>query len=140
MIGTWKGFYKYDKQSIHDRIGVDKTNFTIIIDYFENDCFKGKVEDDIFTKGTPGIGRSEGNINGDKIKFIKRMPIKSALTKNGELKTFNEKHSPIYYEGTFTNDRKSIKGTWKIKFQLSMIGFLVLFLPTNGNWQMDLVE
>ena len=140
MIGKWKGFYKYEKQAIQDRIGFDKTNFTISIEAFENNRFKGKVEDDIFTKGTPGVGTIEGSINGEKVKFVKRMPVKAAISKTGKIVTFKRTHTPIYYEGTFTNDRKSIKGTWKMKISFSMIGFLAIFLPTKGYWQMDFVE
>ena len=141
MKGRWNGFYKYDKQSIQDRIGVEKTNFTITIDKFENNYFTGNVEDDLSTKGSPGIGEISGSISDGKIKFIKQMPIKAIITLEGKMQTYDEKkHRPIYYEGVFSNNEKTIKGTWKMKFGISIVSIFIILLTTKGTWQMDFIE
>ncbi len=140
MIGTWKGFYKYDKQGIQDKIGFDRTNFTIYIDSFENNKFKGKAEDDIFTGGMPGVGRVKGTVKAEKVRFIKIMPSKSPFNKPGEPEIYKDKYLSVIHEGTFSEDKKTIKGIWNIKFQFAIISFILLLFPTKGTWQIDFVD
>ena len=135
MIGKYKGFYKYDKQKIQKSISHGVTFFFLEITETNGDKFIGTVEDDKNTGGTPGTGVISGELIGDKISFIKQMPIASFVA-NGQMKTFDKKHPKIYYEGVKI-DEKFI-GTWKIKFGLLMVGLLFLLgAKTTGTWEME---
>ncbi|MBK7851307.1 MAG: hypothetical protein IPJ66_09315 [Bacteroidetes bacterium] len=142
MIGKWKGSYRYNSKRVKEILGVDKTNFAISIDTFENNHFKGSVEDDLTMKGTPGIGEIEGTISGEKLSFVKRMPIKAVIALNNDTKTYGmhtnpeKKHKPIYYEGTFSHDKKSAEGVWKMKMGFSIFGNFITLLTQNGTWNM----
>ncbi len=140
--GHWIGYYKYDKQAYQERAGFDKTNFEVEILTIENDNFIGKVQDDITTGGMEGIGEIFGKVNGDKIEFVKQMPIMTLLVnKKGTRKTFNKKHRKIYYYGTFSNDWKSVNGQWKFKFGFIWIGIIPIpIIPAKGTWTMSLQE
>jgi hypothetical protein len=141
-IGRWIGQYKFDKEVNQKMIGFDHTNFEIEIISIDKNKFQGKVQDDITTGGTEGIGEIQGKIVGNTVKFIKQMPIMTILfDKEGERKTFNRKHSKIYYSGTYSSDKKSIGGHWRIKFGLIWIGlFPIVLIPTKGTWTMSLKE
>lgn len=140
MVGKWNGFYTYDSQRLREFIGVEKTNFTIVVKSLENNHFTGTVEDDLLTKGTPGIGEIEGVMSIEKINFVKLMPIKAVLSFKNGMNTYPKKHKPIYYEGTFTSDKKSIEGTWKMKLGFSIFGYFVSLLSHTGTWQMHFAE
>ena len=124
--GQWIGQYKFDKEVYQRMIGFDSTNFEIEITAVDNNTFVGKVKDDLTTGGTEGIGEIVGKISGEKIEFIKQMPIMTLLIgKGGTRKTFKKKHRKIYYSGTFSSDGKSINGQWKFKFG---------FKSRDGQW------
>jgi len=140
--GTWKGQYKYDDKFHQKLKGVDATNFEIIITSTEGDRFNGSVQDDLTTGGTEGIGEIVGKISGDKIEFIKQMPVMTVMVdKKGTRKTFNRKQRKIYYTGVFSNDRKTITGQWQFKFGFIWIGIIPIPVQANkGTWAMHLTE
>ena len=141
-VGHWIGEYKFDKE-LHQRMtGFDSTNFEIEITNVENGNFFGKVQDDLTTGGTEGIGEIKGKITGDIIEFVKQMPVMTLLVdKNGTRKTLNKKHRKIFYSGSFSSDRKSISGQWRFKFGFICFGlFPIPILPTKGTWTMKLTE
>lgn len=141
--GHWIGQYKFDKE-VHQRmIGFDSTNFEIEITAVDNNnSFVGKVQDDLTTGGTERIGQIAGKISGEKIEFIKQMPVMTLLLgKEGERKTLNKKHPKIYYSGNFSSDRKSITGQWRFKFGFIWFGLIPIpVMPTKGSWIMKLKE
>jgi hypothetical protein len=142
MIGKWKGSYKFDSKTAREKLGVEKTYFTISIDTVENNNFKGTVEDDLETKGTPGTGEINGTISGQKLFFTKQMPIKTVIALNNDMRTYGiytypeKKHRPIYYEGTLSSDKISIVGTWKMQIGFSIFGYYVVLLRQTGTWEM----
>jgi hypothetical protein len=137
MKGLWEGHYTYNKKSIQEKIGFDKTLFKINIERFENNKFSGSVEDDTTTGGTPGRGEITGNLNGDKVTFIKNMPVQVVFNRKGVIIDQNKKQRPIYYNGQISNDGNIITGTWKFKFGFIMNSLILLLaLPTSGKWQM----
>ena len=122
--------------------GVDATNFEITVTSTEGDRFNGSVQDDLTTGGTEGIGKIVGKISGDKIEFIKQMPVMTLMVdKKGTRKTFNRKQRKIYYTGVFSNDRKTITGQWQFKFGFIWIGIIPIPVQANkGTWVMHLTE
>ncbi|MES2543980.1 MAG: hypothetical protein V4548_03780 [Bacteroidota bacterium] len=141
MIGTWKGYYKYDNERIQKAIGFDKTNFTITIDSFDGINFQGKVNDDLTTGGMKETGDIYGKFKDGEISFKKLMPKASLIMDlEGTRKNPNKKHKPLYYCGTFSKDKNEFNGSWKFKYT---IGFLfgiipIPYRPGNGTWQMKL--
>ena len=138
--GIWIGQYKFDNKAHLEITGFESTNFEIEITKVENNNFTGKVQDDLTTGGTEGIGEIAGKVFGENIQFVKQMPIMTVLLgKEGIRKTYNKKHRKIYYLGTFSGDRKSISGQWKFKFGFIWFGFIpVPVTPTKGAWKMKL--
>ena len=122
--------------------GFLQTNFDIEITSVDKNNFIGKVQDDLSTGGTEGVGEITGNVVGENVHFIKQMPIMTLMIgKDGTRKTFNKKHRKIYYSGTFSSDRKSISGQWRFKFGFLWIGFLPIpVIPTKGTWTMKISE
>ncbi len=97
QAGQWIGQYKYDRQDHQKKVGFAYTNFEIEITGVRDNNFSGKVQDDLTTGGTEGIGEVTGKVFEDRIEFIKQMPIMSLLFgKEGKRKTFNKKHPKIY--------------------------------------------
>jgi len=136
--GHWAGQYKFDKEVHQKMTGFDSTNFDIEITSVDNNNFIGKVQDDLTTGGTEGVGEIVGKISGDKIAFVKQMPILTVMIdKNGTRKTFNKRHKKIYYSGTFSRDKTTIKGKWKFKFGFIWVGLIPFpVLPSYGTWTM----
>jgi hypothetical protein len=141
-IGHWVGQYKFYKEAHQKMSGFESTNFEIEITKVDNNNFIGKVQDDLSTGGTEGIGEIIGKVTGEKIEFFKQMPIMTLLIgKDGTRKTLNKKHRKIYYQGIFSSDRKSISGHWRFKFGFIWFGLIPIPVnPTKGTWTMKLKE
>ena len=139
-IGYWTGQYKYDRAELQRTTSCNSTNFEIEITAINNNNFIGKVQDDLSTGGTEGIGEIRGKVSGEKIKFVKQMPILTVINpKNGTRKTFNKKHRKIYYQGVLLSDEKSISGQWRLKFGFIWIWFIPIPVSsTKGTWTMML--
>ena|ERR1051326_1239729 len=140
--GRWMGYYTYDKNEYNKIRGFDRTNFTLDIISVVGNKFTGKVQDDLTTGGTEGVGEIIGKFIDDRIEFVKQMPIMTLLVdRKGTKKTFNRKHRPIYYSGQFSNDHKSISGHWKFKFGFIWFGIIPIPVKsTTGTWAMTLSE
>lgn len=135
MLGHYKGYYEYDNKSIAASVSHGVTFFFVDITATDGKNFSGTIQDDAFTGGTPGVGTITGEIQGDRITFIKQMPIASFIM-DGQKRNFDKKHPKIYYTGIKT-DRK-YAGTWKIKLGFFMDGFLLLLgARTTGTWEME---
>jgi hypothetical protein len=138
MTGNWNGYYKFDNERIQNAIGFEKTNFTIVIDSYEQGTFQGKVNDDVTTGGMKETGHVVGKVDKNEIRFKKLMPKNCIIYANGERKTSEKKHPTLYYEGTFSEDKTEVTGKWFFKRK---IGFLygivpILFRPAKGTWSM----
>lgn len=138
MNGIWKGSYTYNSTKIQSNIGFPKTNFKIEITDINEDQFVGKVTDDIDSGGTPGIGDITGKLIDNEVSFIKIMPHKALIDRDGNIKVLKGKHPKIYYRGSLTADRKTIEGTWRFKLGFMMIGIIpVIMPPIKGKFTMD---
>jgi len=140
MTGIWLGYYKFDKEVFQKASGFDKTFFTITIQSFNDNNFKGIVIEDIKSGGMEGTGEIIGKIEVGKIFFKKFMPKRLTLYPNGERKYEDEKHPTLYYRGTFSKDKKEINGEWKFKIRIGLLfGFIpILHRPGKGSWSMTL--
>ncbi|HUI93249.1 MAG TPA: hypothetical protein VLX68_13460 [Chitinivibrionales bacterium] len=138
MIGKWTGSYRYSGWLMRKLIPYIETRFEINISEFDGHTFKGTVQDDLSTGGTPGIGSIDGIISEYKIEFIKKMPIRASyLTSGKHLIEQGKKHPPIYYSGVFGPDLTEAGGKWRIKTGFALVGFLpALRLPLRGEWTM----
>ncbi|HEY5407385.1 MAG TPA: hypothetical protein VIJ92_09860 [Ginsengibacter sp.] len=140
MTGTWLGYYKYDNKNLQKSFGFDKTHFTIIINSFDQKCFKGNVTDDVKSGGMEDTGEIVGQIDGENISFKKLMPRKSIIYPNGELKYLDKKHPILFYRGKFSKDKREISGEWKFKITIGLLfGFIPFpYRPGKGTWSMTL--
>lgn len=140
--GKWSGYYSFSDKEVSRIRGFEKTNFEIEILSVRDNAFTGHVQDDKKTGGMEGVGEISGMVHGDKVEFVKRMPVMTLLVdRNGTKKTLPKKHRPIYYSGQFAADRKSISGTWRFKFGFIWMGFLpVPVRPSKGIWSMRILS
>lgn len=138
LPGVWKGYYTYNTKYYKNKEGV-KTHFTITIKNVTGNSFSGTVEDDMATGGTPGTGRIEGTINGNKITFVKKMPVYAVWDGKKRILNENKSHPNIYYSGIL-NMNKVDKGKWKFKFQIFFINLLLGGLLGRGEWSMEKVN
>lgn len=140
MTGTWLGYYKYDNANHQKAMGFDKTFFTIVIKTFDGKHFKGIVTDDVKSGGMEGTGEIVGETKEENIYFKKLMPRESLLYPNGEIKYSDRKHSPLYYTGVISKDKKEISGIWKFKIKIAFLfGFVPIpYRPGKGTWSMSL--
>ena len=136
MLGIWQGQYWFNNhKGLPEVLKNRKTNFNLEIIHFDNTKFSGIVQDDLETGGTPGIGTITGAIEGNKISFVKKMPVKTVIFSNGESKILKGKHPYIYYSGTCNSTTQILTGNWKIKFGIHWIGIIpTLLFPINGEW------
>lgn len=136
MLGTWKGYYQHESQSIPEGRRLQRTNFTMNIDIEHNNQFSGSIKDDTKTSGMEGTGIVNGEMNGSNISFIKQMPHETILLPDGQLKTTKRKHPPIYYQGTLNLQKGVIEGTWRFKFGFTWFGIIPMpILPIKVKWQ-----
>lgn len=140
--GCWIGQYQYANPELQKGTGFESTNFEIEILTIADNSFSGKVQDDLSTGGTEGIGEIKGKVFDNKIEFVKQMPLMTLIVdKKGTRKTFDRKHRKIYYSGLFSEDRKSICGQWRFKFGIIWLGIFPLpVLPVKGSWTMKQKE
>ena len=90
QIGNWSGYYSFLNPEINKIRGFERTNFDIQIFNVAGNKFTGEIKDDLATGGTEGIGEIAGQINGNKVEFIKRMPVLTLLVdKDGTRKTLS---------------------------------------------------
>jgi hypothetical protein len=138
-VGKWTGHYSFNNENINKIRGFEKTLFEFEILNVNGNVFNGKIKDDLNTGGMEGIGEIAGKIMGNKIDFIKTMPIMTLLVdKKGTRKMLNKKHRPIYYTGQFSSDGQMVSGTWRFKFGLIWIGlFPIPVIPSIGIWSMS---
>jgi hypothetical protein len=138
QAGNWSGYYSFFDPAMNKIRGFEKTNFDIQILTIKDNKFTGKIQDDLATGGTEGVGEIIGQINGDKVEFVKKMPVLTLLVdKNGTRKTYNKKHRPIYYTGQVSSDKQTVTGTWKFKFGFVWLGIIpVPVRASKGNWTM----
>ena len=137
MVGIWKGKYKYNlKKDVE--FNNKEVEFIVEIKEFDGEKFSGTIQDNDDYFGTRGIGIIEGKINGNKIDFIKQMPIKTVvLNYKKRIEVSNKKQKPIYYSG-ISDQKNSFSGIWKIKGGLSFYNMqLYLSFPTKGSWEMS---
>ena len=140
MLGTWKGTYTYDIPERHKDDRTQKVEFKIVINSIDKNHFSGKVEDNLSTGGTPGIGRINGKFNDYELTFEKDMPIQARIEKDGSHSIDkNKKHPTILYTGEFSRSKKSVTGSWRFKKKvLVWKGIIPLWiLPGTGHFSME---
>ena len=136
MKGKWNGTYWYEGNAT-DSIKYRITPFQLIIEHVKGKKISGNVKDDTKMGGTKGVGTINGSIKGNKIKFVKRMPIHTVILHNGTRIEENKPHRPIYYKGIINKEGDHIEGTWRFKMGLGFVdGKIALFLGTRGFWEM----
>lgn len=138
QLGKRAGQYSFNNLKITKARGFEKTNFEIEILTIKNNSFTGTVQDDLLTGGMEGVGEIKGAVKGNRIDFVKLMPIMTLIVvKNGTRQTYNKKHRPIFYTGLFSSDGQTVSGTWRFKLGVIWFGIVpILRLPSNGTWTM----
>jgi hypothetical protein len=138
LTGVWKGYYTYNKKYYKNKEGV-KNHFTITIENVSGNSFSGKVEDDAATGGTSGVGRVEGKVKGDKIEFIKKMPVHVMFDGEKRILEENKSHPNIYYSGILS-DNKVKAGKWRFRRRIFFSGGRLFWGAGNGEWAMEKVS
>lgn len=116
MTGNWEGYYTYDLPEEFKDEKTTQVHFQIKIDKVESFHFIGKVEDNLKTGGTPGVGDIEGDWDNNSVSFEKRMPISASIDEQGNhILDESKKHASIIYFGEFSRDKKTISGKWRFK-------------------------
>ncbi|MGN6421508.1 MAG: hypothetical protein ACTHMC_28600 [Pseudobacter sp.] len=138
-IGIWTGFYSFSDGEINKIRGFLNTNFDIQILTFNDNEFTGTVQDDLATGGTEGIGEIHGKIQGNRVDFVKIMPVMTLIVdRKGTRKTLKKKHRPIFYTGNLSENGHTVTGTWKIKFGFVWLGIIpVPIRASRGVWTMN---
>jgi hypothetical protein len=121
MLGSWKGYYKFENNRTQKLIGFEKTDFEIIIEKFDGINFSGIVNDDVKSGGMEETGEIIGKIENNKISFEKLMPKHNQINSKGERRNIEGKHPILYYIGTLSEDKTEIIGTWKFKKKLAYL-------------------
>lgn len=112
----------------------------MIADNYLDSKISGQIPDKIETGGTAGIGSFSGTVNGNEIKFVKRMPIRTSVFRDGRKIEEEKPHRPIYYSGIIDLETNSIHGTWKFKIGVGFLKGRLVFCPnTKGEWDMKRV-
>jgi len=136
MNGKWNGKYWFSG-NVPDSLKDKETDFEMVVEDFTNSKISGKIFDNVEMGGTKGIGNFSGSVKGNKIKFVKRMPISTSVLPDGTRIEENKPHRPIYYKGTIDTEKDFIQGTWKFKIGIGFVnGRLALYLGTKGKWEM----
>ena len=131
----WHGRYYYNNRSQQKLAGSDYTKFYIDLVFLSETRFTGTVTDDASTGGTPGIGNVSGTIVGDKIQFVKRMPVLEFTDRNARRTVGHKRHPNIYYSGALSPDARSMSGEWKFKWVIMFRGVLpCIMLAISGTW------
>lgn len=138
--GKWNGKYWYIG-NVPNAIREKKTDFELHINHCSKSKISGKITDNIEMGGTKGVGSFVGTVKGNKIKFVKKMPISTAVLKDGTRIEEDKPHRPIYYKGTIDTEQGLAKGTWKFKRGFDFVkGQLAFFPGTKGEWEMKIEE
>lgn len=136
MKGSYKGKYWY-KGEVNAPLANRITEFELSIESYSNSRITGSISDNLETGGTKGIGSLTGKVKGSKLRFVKRMPIRTAVDKDGNRIEENKPHKPIYYEGEIDERSGLIKGSWKLKGRIGFIqGRIAIYKTTKGEWEM----
>jgi len=136
MIGIWIGNYQYDNGTHQEYIGHKKTNFTIYIEDFTGNRFKGIVQDDFETGGMREPGKIAGSVSGDKIEFVKKMPFATFRSNDKVVRRLDRKHPDIIYRGILSADNKIASGKWTIQTTFWLLGIIPFPARSSGTWEM----
>jgi hypothetical protein len=139
MKGKWTGKYWFSG-NVPNNLKDRKTDFELIVDNCLDSKISGQISDKIETGGTAGIGSFSGTVSGNEINFVKRMPIRTSVFRDGTKIEEEKPHRPIYYSGIIDLETNSIHGTWKFKIGIGFLkGRLVFYPNTKGEWEMKRV-
>jgi hypothetical protein len=146
--GEWRGRYFYDLvNDLYPREGVP-FEMSLAEGWFGR--FRGKVREDASQGGLPEEGRIRGRIRGDRISFLKRMPIYhvagGATMAEYILEHYRVdvrrhlRHPPIRYVGKYDFVADRATGRWSIarhKLLTLARGRLLVFGTerTTGTWE-----
>ena len=132
--GKWLGCYWF-VGDVAEKFKDRKTKFELIIDTSVRSKIRGHVSDDVETGGMKGVGRIIGRVKGNRINFIKLMPVMTITFKDGERIETDKPHKPIYYKGVINGTM--IEGTWKIKSRFGIVNGRIFFShQCIGKWTM----
>ena len=88
-------------------------------------CARSVAQDDV-ASGMPDQGRVHGRVCGPYVRFVKRMPLGYAMSRDGKIVTLRQfirletgqdpgreyPHPPMWFEGFHHADSNTSEGTW----------------------------
>ena len=105
--------YEYDYIPLSD-LTPDPVSFELFFQFTSSTDFTGQVRDDP-SSSMPESGTVSGKLTGNRIEFVKQMPIATYMEPNGESLKFDNPHPDIFYSGEYIADENLMIGTWQIK-------------------------
>jgi hypothetical protein len=122
VTGRWSGSYAYDPMP--DLGALPTVGFVLAVASEHTGRFRGTVQDDPVAGGSE-VGTIEGFISGDRVEFVKRMPV-LYLLESGRVRHVAEcvrewwgleldgpvPAPPIFYEGVFAVGGRELGGRW----------------------------
>lgn len=137
IASRWTVSYRYDRPALQKASGFARTNFDIVFTSWDGGAFVGTVVDDLHTGGTPGRGEVIGTLSGNRIAFVKRMPVFAYFGHDRLEVKPGKRHRDIYYTGTVSAEGRSMSGQWRMKLGFGLVGFQpAIFFPSSGTWEM----
>ena len=131
----WSGVYEYDYIPLSD-LTPEPVSFELFLQFTSSTDFMGQVRDDP-SSSMPEPGKVSGKLTGNRIEFVKQMPIATYTEANGESLKFDNPHPDIFYSGEYIADENLMIGTWQIK----PVSPGILEHPgASGTWHADAVN
>jgi len=106
----WIGVYEYDCNPLEDSTPAPVA-FKLTFRFSDDTEFTGQVFDDP-DSSMPEPGTFSGKLIGNKIEFVKRMPVATYIEPNGKSLKFDCAHPEIYYTGEYIRDENLMVGAW----------------------------
>ena len=127
--------YEYDYIPLSD-LTPDPVSFELFFQFTSSTDFTGQVRDDP-SSSMPESGTVSGELTGNRIEFVKQMPIATYMEPNGESLKFDNPHPDIFYSGEYIADENLVIGTWQIK---PVSPGILEQSGASGTWHADAVN
>lgn len=133
--GHWIGFYNYDK-GYPDLTKLESVPFQVTIKK-EWDNFVGRLVEEEEYGGIDDEILIKGQLNGDKIEFIKYYTQEHVVYENNESFSFDSDNPTIvHYEGVYDINELKFKGRWTIGQLKEAEDDLLIEDNNTGTWEM----
>lgn len=131
---SWQGTIFYGKS--YGKFLNESLEFNFEIKKIEENYFE------VISKDISGFGVNpteafiSGEINSDKISFVKKYRNDLMFDENDEFYLLEKESFPIIYKGTYDEGKQMFKGDWKMKAKIHLFGIIPIPYSLKGTWEM----